>query len=125
MKLEANDFVRLQSTTLLSLLKTIGQSKDNSRPLYQALPITHALETHDIELNADAGFKEFLNKIHNFRALGGVELPKDFKGELRQYQQEGCNWLAFLREYGLAGILAGRHGLRKNNPGASPSLASS
>ncbi len=113
LKLEANDFVRLQSTTLLSLLKTIGQSKDNSRPLYQALPITHALETHDIELNADAGFKEFLNKIHNFRSLGGVELHKDFKGELRQYQQEGCNWLAFLREYGLAGILADDMGLGK------------
>jgi len=113
LKLESNDYVRLQSTTMLSLLKSIGQSKDTSRPLYQALPITHALETHDIEIDADKGFRDFLNKIHNFKELEGVEIHKDFRGELREYQHEGCNWLSFLREYGLAGILADDMGLGK------------
>lgn len=113
LKLETNDFVRLQLTTLLSLLKSIGQSKDTSRPLYQALPITHALETHDIQMNADSGFKEFLTKIHNFRELASVDIHKDFRGELREYQKEGVNWLSFLREYGLAGILADDMGLGK------------
>ncbi|HEY9773410.1 MAG TPA: SNF2-related protein [Planktothrix sp.] len=112
-KLESGEFVRLQSNTLLSLLKSIGQSKDTSRPLYQALPITHALETHDIEINADAGFRGFLNKIHNFKELEPVALHKDFRGELREYQKEGTNWLAFMREYGLAGILADDMGLGK------------
>jgi SNF2 family DNA or RNA helicase len=113
LKLETGEFVRLQSNTLLSLLKSIGQSKDNSRPLYQALPITHALETHEIDMNADEGFREFLTKIHNFRELASVEVHKDFRGELREYQKEGCNWLSFLREYGLAGILADDMGLGK------------
>ncbi|HEY9716913.1 MAG TPA: SNF2-related protein [Trichormus sp.] len=113
LKLENNEYVRLQSTTMLSLLKSIGQSKDTSRPLYQALPITHALETHDIDIDADKGFREFLNKIHNFKELEGVEIHKDFHGELREYQHEGCNWLSFLREYGLAGILADDMGLGK------------
>jgi SNF2 family DNA or RNA helicase len=113
LKLESNEYVRLQSTTMLSLLKSIGQSKDTSRPLYQALPITHALETHDIDIDADKGFREFLNKIHNFKELEGVEIHKDFHGELREYQHEGCNWLSFLREYGLAGILADDMGLGK------------
>jgi SNF2 family DNA or RNA helicase len=113
LKLESNEYVRLQSTTMLSLLKSIGQSKDTSRPLYQALPITHALETHDIDIDADKGFREFLNKIHNFKELESVEIHKDFHGELREYQHEGCNWLSFLREYGLAGILADDMGLGK------------
>ena len=36
-----------------------------------------------------------------------------FMACLREYQQEGCNWLSFLREYGLAGILADDMGLGK------------
>lgn len=113
LKLDGNEHVRLPMTTLLSLLKSIGQSKDTSRPLYQALPITHALEAHDIEIDADPGFKEFLHKIHNFKELEPVQVHPDFRGELREYQKEGCNWLSFLREYGLAGILADDMGLGK------------
>jgi len=113
LKLSTGECVRLPMTTLLSLLKTIGQSKDTSRPLYQALPIAHALETHEIEIDADEGFQNFLQKIHNFRELEGIELPESFSGELRSYQKEGCNWLSFLREYGLAGILADDMGLGK------------
>ncbi|HEY9788568.1 MAG TPA: SNF2 helicase associated domain-containing protein, partial [Candidatus Obscuribacterales bacterium] len=101
LKMESGEFVRLP-TTLLSLLKTIGQSKDTSRPLYQALPIAHALETHEIEIDADAGFRAFLEKIHNFNQLEAMKVPDGFQGELRVYQKEGCNWLSFLREYGLA-----------------------
>lgn len=113
MKLESGEYVRLGLTTLLSLLKSIGQSKDTSRPLYQALPIVHALDSHDIEKDADSGFKEFIHKIHNFKELEPVDVQKDFRGELREYQKEGCNWLSFLREYGLAGILADDMGLGK------------
>lgn len=113
LKMSTGEFVRLPMTTLMSLLKTIGQSKDTSRPLYQALPIAHALETHEIEINADKGFQAFLHKIHNFKELEAIPLPESFKGELRTYQREGFNWLSFLREYGLAGILADDMGLGK------------
>lgn len=34
-------------------------------------------------------------------------------GELRPYQQEGINWLAFLRDCGLNGVLADDMGLGK------------
>jgi SNF2 family DNA or RNA helicase len=112
LKMSDNAHVRLPSN-LLGLLKAIGQSKDTSRPLYQALPISHALDQHDIEIEADAGFKEFLHKIHNFKELDPITLNKDFRGELREYQKEGTNWLHFLREYGLAGILADDMGLGK------------
>jgi superfamily II DNA or RNA helicase len=112
-KLPDGTFVRLNAPVLLSFLKAIGQSKDKSRPLYQAIPILHALETHEIDIESDSGFKGFINKIHNFKELEGVNINKDFNGELREYQQEGFNWLSFLREYGLAGILADDMGLGK------------
>lgn len=34
-------------------------------------------------------------------------------GTLRRYQQEGINWLAFLRRFGLHGVLADDMGLGK------------
>lgn len=113
LKLSSGEHVRIPTATLLGLLKGIGQSKDSARPLYQALGILHALETHEIEVDADKGFQEFIHKIHNFRELPPLQVPADFKGELREYQKEGCNWLMFLREYGLAGILADDMGLGK------------
>jgi SNF2 family DNA or RNA helicase len=113
LKLAAGDFVRIPTNTLLTLLKSIGQSKDSARPLYQALSIMHALDTHEIDVDADKGFEEFVYRIHHFKELESFEIPKDFKGELREYQKEGCNWLMFLREYGLSGILADDMGLGK------------
>jgi len=107
------EYVRLPVTTLLSVLKQIGQSKETSRPLYQALPIAHVLETHGIEIEADQGFKDFIYKLRNFKELAPLDVPKSFQGSLREYQKEGFNWLAFLREYGLAGILADDMGLGK------------
>jgi superfamily II DNA or RNA helicase len=112
-KLENGVYVRIAAPVLLSLLKAIGQSKDTSRPLYQAIPILHALESHEIKVEMDAGFRQFIDKIHNFRELAQVAVNKDFHGELREYQHEGLNWLSFLREYGLAGILADDMGLGK------------
>lgn len=53
------------------------------------------------------------NRLKNFSEVKFVTLPKIFKGDLRHYQLEGLNWLQFLREYGLAGILADDMGLGK------------
>jgi hypothetical protein len=54
-----------------------------------------------------------LYKLRNFQELEPIPVPQSFQGSLREYQKEGFNWLAFLREYGLAGILADDMGLGK------------
>jgi superfamily II DNA or RNA helicase len=113
LKLEDNEHVKLPVTTLLSIMKLIGQSKESARPLYQALPIEHVLNTHGIEIVSDEGFREFIQKLRNFSELEPVAMPEGFNGSLREYQKEGYNWLAFLREYGLSGILADDMGLGK------------
>lgn len=42
-----------------------------------------------------------------------IETPKYFKGELRDYQKEGLQWLKVLYENGINGILADEMGLGK------------
>ena len=46
-------------------------------------------------------------------AMPEVPLPAGLQAELRPYQQQGLNWLQFLRTHGLAGILADDMGLAK------------
>jgi SNF2 family DNA or RNA helicase len=45
--------------------------------------------------------------------LPDVPVPDSVQASLRPYQQQGLNWLQFLREHGLAGILADDMGLGK------------
>jgi superfamily II DNA or RNA helicase len=52
-------------------------------------------------------------KLRDFRSIRPVAPPTGLQASLRGYQQEGLNWLQFLREYNLAGILADDMGLGK------------
>ena len=46
-------------------------------------------------------------------APGGVPLPAGLTAQLRPYQADGFQWLAFLWQHGLGGILADDMGLGK------------
>jgi superfamily II DNA or RNA helicase len=62
------------------------------------------------------GGEKMLQLGHQLKGIAEikqVDLPSIFNGVLRTYQQEGVNWLQFLREYHLAGILADDMGLGK------------
>ncbi len=52
-------------------------------------------------------------RLKNTSGIQAVQPPEGFALELRQYQLEGLAWLQFLREQGLAGILADDMGLGK------------
>ncbi len=52
-------------------------------------------------------------RLKEFTEISSSNITKNFKGELRHYQQDGLNWLQFLREFELAGILADDMGLGK------------
>lgn len=56
----------------------------------------------------------FLQQLLDNETVDDVVLPFTLKtGTLRPYQQEGINWLAFLRKFGLHGVLADDMGLGK------------
>jgi hypothetical protein len=49
--------------------------------------------------------RQFLTQLLDGKKVEVYELPVPIKAELRHYQQEGVNWLAFLAKYQLHGIL--------------------
>ncbi|KRD56140.1 helicase SNF2 [Acidovorax sp. Root275] len=52
-------------------------------------------------------------QLQGATALPAVPLPAGVRATLRPYQQQGLNWLQFLRAHGLAGVLADDMGLGK------------
>ncbi len=57
--------------------------------------------------------KELGRKLRDFKGIAHVAPSPGLNAELRPYQQEGLNWLQFLREYNLGGVLADDMGLGK------------
>jgi len=57
--------------------------------------------------------KKLGQKLKAFTSVQEAKVPDTFKAELRPYQQEGVNWLRFLNEFELGGILADDMGLGK------------
>ncbi|MFH0702642.1 MAG: translation initiation factor IF-2 N-terminal domain-containing protein [bacterium] len=75
--------------------------------------LINELIEQQVILEMSKKFKEFWDQISTFNTLEEVELPKNIKAELREYQKKGFNWLWFLYSYGLNGILADDMGLGK------------
>jgi len=49
--------------------------------------------------------REFLSQLLDGSKVEQYSLPVTIKADLRKYQQDGVNWLAFLAKYQLHGIL--------------------
>lgn len=54
-----------------------------------------------------------ISQMQHLAAPEPVEVPDGLEAKLRAYQQEGLDWLAFLHDNGLGGILADDMGLGK------------
>lgn len=69
----------------------------------------------DISENSsvDKKFKEIKEKFSRFKKIKNIPLPKKLKGELRDYQKAGYDWLHFLKEFNFGGCLADEMGLGK------------
>lgn len=61
----------------------------------------------------DKVFREQVKKLKAFEKIKKQPLPKNFMGQLRDYQKAGYDWLHFLKEYGFGGCLADDMGLGK------------
>jgi len=58
-------------------------------------------------------FPELERLVGDFAGIPAAPLPGDLRATLRGYQYAGVNWLCFLREAGLGGLLADDMGLGK------------
>ena len=61
----------------------------------------------------DQKFARFRKKLSSFDGVKPRNQPRGFRGQLRNYQQEGLGWLHFLSEFGFGGCLADDMGLGK------------
>ncbi len=61
----------------------------------------------------DSFWNALREKIHDFKGIAAVSVPRGLTATLRPYQIQGLAYLNFLREYGFGGILADEMGLGK------------
>ncbi len=74
------------------------------------------LEEHcnsEIHWRGGKAMRELGRKLKNFKGIKKVAVPRGLKAQLRDYQQQGLNWLQFLRQYEFNGVLADDMGLGK------------
>jgi SNF2 family DNA or RNA helicase len=96
--------------TLIELYDNLGAGGELRLSRLDA-PLLQAFD--GVEVRGGAELQKLAKKLRNFDGIKPAKLPTTFKGELRGYQQQGLDWLQFLREYELAGILADDMGLGK------------
>lgn len=80
-------------------------------PLAQGMPLPSGLD--EAQRRAAEQDVEFLGQLLDNKRVEDYSLPVKLKVEMRRYQQEGVNWLSFLRRFGLSGVLADDMGLGK------------
>ncbi|HAR63762.1 MAG TPA: hypothetical protein DF296_04715 [Candidatus Margulisbacteria bacterium] len=61
----------------------------------------------------DVQSKDLVHRIQHMNTTANIKPSSRFKGELRDYQQFGLNWLNFLHSAGMGGVLADDMGLGK------------
>jgi superfamily II DNA or RNA helicase len=98
--------------TIIELLNLHKAPLTLALPDYKAaiLPPPGAAEIQYLNANRLASLNQ---QLHNFSGITDVSLPTNLQATLRAYQQQGLNWLTFLKQYGLGGILADDMGLGK------------
>lgn len=110
--------IRNITNVLVELYDSNSLNNDNQLRLSK----WHAARLLDLEKACDASNMRWIggdrmrklgSKLASFKGIQHTEPAREFKGQLRGYQQEGLNWLQFLREYELGGILADDMGLGK------------
>ncbi|MDO8453922.1 MAG: SNF2-related protein, partial [Sulfurimonas sp.] len=117
-EISQNNFVTLQTKQIAPILKTIFELLDKKEK-DDSLKIS-AFDAHLIgdldETVIWKGSREILElsqKLKNFEGIKAVVPPTCLSAKLRDYQQEGVNWLNFLYEFKFGGILADDMGLGK------------
>lgn len=101
---DSNDDVRLLATTAFATLVKLV-------PLEAGIPDPPGLS--DELLKGREKERKFMAQMLDPKKVDAFEIPVTIKAELRSYQQDGVNWLAFLNRYHLHGILCDDMGLGK------------
>lgn len=113
-----NHFVEVKSSQIKPIIQTILElfnKQDDDGTLKLSAYDAHLIEFIDENI-VWRGSKEILElskKLKDFEGIKEALPPKCLNATLRDYQQQGLNWLNFLYEFRFGGILADDMGLGK------------
>lgn len=112
----SNVFIGEDLSGRLNQLHTLFQDSMKSGQ-FKIRPTAYPLAAELIELSdkvsADKKFREWELQYKVFEKIESTSTSKFFKGSLRDYQKTGLDWLSFLNQFSLGGILADDMGLGK------------
>jgi len=117
-----SDYLTLPSETLKPVIDTLYElydsdtlSKEGSLRLsrFDAGRLDQLEQNTALQWNGGEQLRKLGRKLNDFTGIQAIKPPKALNAELREYQQQGLNWLQFLREYQFNGILADDMGLGK------------
>ncbi len=101
---DSNEDVRLLATTsFATLVKLVPLESGISDP--EGMP--------EALLKGRQRERKFMSQMLDPKKVEAFQIPVAIKAELRPYQQDGVNWLAFLSRYNLHGVLCDDMGLGK------------
>jgi superfamily II DNA or RNA helicase len=88
-------------------------ARDEERKVPRALVGELARVCEELGLERPAVVDHLAPLLEGFEGVKHAELPADLNATLRSYQERGVDWLAFLRDSKLGGVLADDMGLGK------------
>lgn len=112
------DWLKVKAKTIKPLFNIILELFDGhkgnsvSLPKYRAHLLNEFTQS-EISLLQGERVRNLAQKLAQFKGVDEVSPSSQLKAVLRHYQQQGLNWLCFLKEYQLGGILADDMGLGK------------
>ncbi len=100
---------------LYELFQGGGVANDGAIRLdrFRALRLGELHGVDNIRWLGDLEPLQLLERLRGVQEIPAAPLPDGFQATLRGYQQQGLNWLQFLRAHNLAGVLADDMGLGK------------
>ncbi len=100
--------------TIRDLLTELYARKQLNKPIrLAAFQAAQLQDIPDLDDRAAPLTRALMAQLQDFSGIETLTVSPKLKAELRPYQHEGLNWLAFLRRYSFGGILADDMGLGK------------
>lgn len=123
-RLKDGNFIDLESNENIEFLNNLesglGISYEDiengtiSLPIYRSMYMEKILNNLDkSKVKKEESYVDFIKDTSKEKENTTLTLPKSLKGDLREYQKNGFQWLQMLEKYELGGILADDMGLGK------------
>ena len=121
LKLENGDIIKIENVREikkwmlflrnLEFKRSENKYKGDSKTALELDEFLKSISQKNMKSNEE--FKNLIIELKDRKPVENIELPKETKNILRDYQKEGVYWMNFLKKYGFGGILADEMGLGK------------